>query len=185
MNWNLFWGLYILVFSIATITTWYFLYFKRKNKENRCNEKVIGKVTKYSNIRYNDIRLPVVEYSINNQKYKAVGPHFRGIIKTSIKLMTHKIGDTYKSNLTTREDLPEVLKLHVGQNGIMNYGISPLLDLYPIGSDVEIYYNPNNPKDSYVQRFIKPSKWLNLLLILGIILLILAIYIFFGPKITY
>ena len=146
MNWNLFWGLYILVFSIATITTWYFLYFKRKNKENRCNEKIIGKVTKYSNIRYNDIRLPVVEYSINNQKYKAVGPHFRGIIKTNIKLMTHKIGETYKSNLTTKENLPEVLKLHVGQNGIMNYGI---------------------------------------LLILGVILLILAMYIFFGPKITY
>lgn len=184
MNFNIFWGLYILCFGLIIIFVWYFLYFKKRNRITNCSEKIIGKITRYSLIKYNDISLPVVEYYVDNNKYEVVGPKFTAVVKKYFKSPTNNIKSNISSNLNTREDLPKVLKLNVKENSFVNVRFSPLLDLYPIGSEVDVYYNPKKPKESYVQRFIKPSKIYYLLLILGIILIIVSICIFFGPKIT-
>lgn len=182
MNLNIFFGVYILVFAIVIFIVWYFLYVRKNKKYVRCTEKTTGKVVRYSIVRYNDISLPVVEYVVDGKSYNAVGPHFRGVVKFSFQSPFNKIKTQIKSNLTTREELPETLKLNVKRNNLVSYEISPLLDLYPIGSKVFVYYNPLKPKESYVERFLKPSKWLNLILLLAIILVGLSIYVFFFLK---
>ena len=182
MNLNIFFGVYILVFAIVIFIVWYFLYVRKNKKYVRCTEKIIGKVVRYSIVRYNDISLPVVEYVVDGKSYNAVGPHFRGVVKFSFQSPFNKIKTQIKSNLTTREELPETLKLNVKRNNLVSYEISPLLDLYPIGSKVFVYYNPLKPKESYVERFLKPSKWLNLILLLAIILVCLSIYVLFWMK---
>ena len=60
---------------------------------------------------------------------------------------------------------------------IINFKKLPLYELYPINSEVDVYYNPSKPKESYVDRNIKSSKLLNLILLGGIIFLIFALII--------
>ena len=165
MKLNIFWCIYILAFSLAMFITWYFIYFKKRNKEKRCLEKTTGVVVRYSNMRYNGIRLPVVQYSANNREYTVVGPKFRWIIIKKINNPLNNSKSEIISNLTTKESLPEVLKISLYNSQIINFKKLPLYD------------NPSKPKESYVDRNIKSSKLLNLILLGGIIFLIFALII--------
>ncbi len=145
MNWNIFWGLYTLAFSVATLLVWFFLYYRKKHYTELCSVKTTGTVVRYSAVRYNDIT----------------------------------------SNLTTREDLLSVLKLNLRQNSLAGLTESPLLELYPIGSQADVFYNPHKPKMAYVQRFARPQKVLyTIVLLLGLTFLAAALFIFFGPTIA-
>lgn len=182
MNWNLFWGIYMLGFSMAILLIWYFIYYRKKNYDIKCSEKTMGKIIKYSAIKYNQISLPIVEYKVNGFNYKAVGPKFRGIIIKSFSNPFIQVDNKIESNITTKEDLPEILKINIKNNLIENIDFNPLINLFPINSLVEVYYNPTNPKCSYVYRLIKPSKWLISIVILSICFFIISIILFFGPK---
>lgn len=180
MNWNIFWGTYILVFAIIMFCVWYFIDFKKTVLKKKCTDKTNGKIIKYSRIAYNKINLPVVEYIVNGVTYKTVGPKFKGTITKCFSASFAK-SSSVETNLTTRENLPDVLKIHIKNS---SYIENPLLSLYPIGSDVEVYYNPNKPRMSYVQRVVKPYWLLKILLFLSIVLLIFSLYLFFGPTIV-
>lgn len=177
MNLNIFWSIYILTFSLAMLIIWYFTYFKKRNKEKRYLEKTTGIVIRYSNTRYNGIRLPVVQYIVDNKKYKVVGPKFRWIVVKKINNPLNNSKNEIISNLTTKKSLPEILKISLYNNQIINFKRLPLYELYPVNSEVEVYYNPSKPKESYVERNIKPSKLLNLILLGGIILMIFSLYL--------
>ena len=183
MNWNLFWGFYTLAFSIACLLAWYIFGYRKSNIDKKCTEKTTGKIIRYSYILYNKVSLPVVQYFVNDKSYTVVGPKFKGsvILKTSTPF--NNIKADIESNLTTREELPDVLKLKVKRNSYISYQTSPLLELFPIDSSVNVYYNPNNPKMAYVERFVKPTKWFIISLIFGIICLGLSLFFFFGPEI--
>ena len=105
MNLNIFWSIYILTFSLAMLIIWYFTYFKKRNKEKRCLEKTTGIVIRYSNTRYNGIRLPVVQYILDNKKYKVVGPKFRWIVMKKINNPLNNSKNEIISNLTTKKSL--------------------------------------------------------------------------------
>lgn len=177
MNLNIFWSIYILTFSLAMLIIWYFTYFKKRNKEKRCLEKTTGIVIRYSNTRYNGIRLPVVQYIVDNKKYKVVGPKFRWIVVKKINNPLNNSKNEIISNLTTKKSLPEILKISLYNNQIINFKRLSIYELYPVNSEVEVYYNPSKPKESYVERNIKPSKLLNLILLGGIILMIFSLYL--------
>lgn len=134
-------------------------------------------------VRYNDISLPVVEYTANGRTYTVVGPKFSATVSKSFSSPFAKTDIT--SNLTTREDIPSVLKLNLRQNSLASLTESPLLELYPIGSEVDVFYNPRKPKMAYVQRFARPQKVLyTIVLLLGLTFLAAALFVFFGPTIT-
>ena len=166
-----------LSFFTSNVYHLVFYLFKKRNKEKRCLEKTTGVVVRYSNMRYNGIRLPVVQYSANNREYTVVGPKFRWIIIKKINNPLNNSKSEIISNLTTKESLPEVLKISLYNSQIINFKKLPLYELYPINSEVDVYYNPSKPKESYVDRNIKSSKLLNLILLGGIIFLIFALII--------
>lgn len=185
MNWNIFWGLYTLAFAVAALLVWYFLYYRKKHYTELCSVKTTGTVVRYSAVRYNDISLPVVEYTANGRTYTVVGPKFSATVSKSFSSPFHRVKTDITSNLTTREDLPSVLKLNLRQNSLAGLTESPLLELYPIGSEVDVFYNPRKPKMAYVQRFARPQKILyTIVLLLGLTFLAAALFIFFGPTIT-
>lgn len=175
MDLNIFFRLFILVFSITMFIVWYFVYFKRKNKEKRCSEKMIGKVIRYSMANYNNVHLPVVEYYVNSKRYTVVGPRFKLITHKKVRNSFYNRESVINSNLTNKDELPDSLKYEYYSNGIVSIQKLPLYDLYPINSEVTVYYNPLKPKESYVQRYIKPSKFLNFILILGVIFLLVSV----------
>ena len=154
MNWNIFWGLYTLAFAVATLLVWYFLYYRKKHYTELCSVKTTGTVVRYSAVRYNDISLPVVEYTANGRTYTVVGPKFSATVTKSFSSPFHRAE-------------------------------SPLLELYPIGSKVDVFYNPRKPKMAYVQRFARPQKVLyTIVLLLDLTFLAAALFVFFGPTIT-
>ncbi|MGT2754402.1 DUF3592 domain-containing protein [Streptococcus ovis] len=60
----------------------------------------------------------------------------------------------------TREHLPQILTFSTVANSFISITKSPLLDLFPVGSTVMVYYNPRTPKYAYVERPLDPSaKW--------------------------
>lgn len=185
MNWNIFWGLYTLAFAVASLLVWFFLYYRKKHYTELCSVKTTGTIVRYSAVRYNDVRLPVVEYTANGHTYTVVGPKFSATVTKSFSSPFHRVKSDITSNLTTWENLPDVLKLNLRQNSIASLTESPLLELYPIGSQVDVFYNPRKPKMAYVQRFPRPQKVLyTIVLLLGITFLAAALFIFFGPTLT-
>ena len=117
--------------------------------------------------------------------YTVVGPKFSATVTKSFSSPFHRAKTDITSNLTTREDLPNVLKLNLRQNSLAGLTESPLLELYPIDSEVDVFYNPRKPKMAYVQRFARPQKVLyTIILLLGLTFLAAALFIFFGPTIT-
>lgn len=183
MKLNIFFSIYLLTFSLAMFIVWYFTYLKKLNKEKKCLKKITGTIIRYSNMRYNGIRLPVVEYNVDNNKYTVIGPKFRWIIMKKFNNPTINQKCEITSNLTTRNSLPETLKISLYNRNIVNFKTLPLYKMYPINSEVDVYYNPLKPKESYVERNIKPSKFLNLILLFGILFLIFAVYLIFINKI--
>lgn len=185
MNWNFFWGIYVLIYDIAIFMVAYFVGWKSMHKKERCNKKTEGTVIRYSNIRYDGVSLPVVEYTVNGQNYNVVGPKFKASIKKNISTPFSNPIAKQKTNLNTREDLPDVLKINRIENNFVSITNSPLKELYPIDSKVNVYYNEKKPKDSYVERYAGTMLFFSFYLpmFLGICSLILSLYFFFGPRI--
>lgn len=185
MNWNIFWGIYLLIFDIAMFLIAYLLGWKSMHKKERCNKKTEGTVIRYSYVRYNGVSLPVVEYFVDGNNYKVVGPKFKAGVKKTFSAPWNSLIAKQETNLNTREDLPDVLKINSTENSFVNIRITPLKDLYPIGSKVDVYYDERNPKVSYVQRYAGTMLFFSFYLpfVLGILFLILSLYFFFGPRI--
>ncbi len=170
-----------IVYSIILFLIYYFLYYKKRNYVKECLIKTNGKIINYSKVLYNNISLPIVEYLVNGEKFTVVGPKFTA---STFKYSTKYNEEIYISNLTDRENLPKVLKVVINPNLYVENSISshksPLSKLYPINSEAPVYYNPNNPKMAYVQRYINPSKLWNILLVFAILIFIVCIYFLFN-----
>lgn len=185
MNWNIFWGIYLLIFDIAMFIIAYFLGWKSMHMKERCNKKIEGTVIQYSNLRYNGVSLPVVEYVVNGKNYKVAGPKFKAsVIKTFSAPWNNPITNQ-TTNLHAKEDLPDVLKINAKKNSFVSITTTPLMELYPIGTKVDVYYDENKPKVSYVQRYAGTMHFFSFYLpfALGILFFILCLYFFFGPRI--
>ncbi len=184
MNWNLFWGLYCLVFAAACWLCAFFLCIRPAGKEKRCTAHAKGRITRYSAVSYGGIHLPVVEYKVDGIVYKITGPKFRSVLKTVKRTPLDSPGARMETNLTTRGALPDRLVVKIFANSLVNAGLSPLLQLYPIGSAADVYYNPSRPRDAFVERFEGVSRWVKvLLLFLAVVITAAGAAILFGPEI--
>lgn len=187
MNWNLFWGFYMLAFAVACLLVTYLVGYRSMTMIKRCNKKTTGTVIGHSAFRYNYVSLPVVEYEVDGKIYKVVGPKFKaGIKKTKITPFNKVVSET-KYNIKSKEDLPDVAVLNVESNPFASVVInkSPMVDLYPVDSKVDVYYSSKRPKTAYVQRYVGYPKifsfWVPL--IIGILCVIGSLACFFGEPI--
>lgn len=162
---GIFWGLYFLAFAIACWVLLYILYFRHFGEEKRCIAHTQGYIRRYSTIAYVEMHIPLVEYVVDGKKYKVAGPKFKGATSISVSTPFENPKTNIESNLTTRENLPDVLKVKIHKNSLVSASISPIMELYPIGSYADVYYNPKKPKEAYVQRYVKNTTWLMALLI--------------------
>ena len=183
MNLNLLVSMLIGVGSLVCWLATYFFVIRNMNKPNRCVSRTNGKVIRYSSINYSGIHIPLVSYQVDGKEYRIAGPKFKG---SMVKTSSTPFEDTeteMETNLTTREELPDFLIVRARQNSFLSMTYSPLLALYPIGSDVDVYYNPKKPKDAFVQRHEGYNKVLLILFVsLGILLTLGALFILFGPQ---
>lgn len=126
-----------------------------KNKQRRCTQKATGTVIRYS-YADNDISLPIVEYFVDGIRYLGKRK-WRGYQITQGPWVKESavIADKDKNTLKIRETSFE----HK----------NPICELYPVGMCLDVFYNPEKPRQNYAEVIDnKPS-------VAGVVLLFTAL----------
>lgn len=169
-------GIFLSIGGLTLILLAFILFYKYLIQEKRCTSKTKGVIKKYTICSYGGtnggVHLPVVYYYINDKEYKVVGPKFRSYITITINTPI-----TSNTNIEYKIDEKQRLIIKKHNNSIVSINKNPLEEIYPIGKEIDVYYDPNNPKLSYVLRYI-PIKWpFYLTFISGVLVLIIDLLI--------
>lgn len=168
-----------IILSLGTITLIllaFKLFYKYLMQEKKCTNKVKGIIRKYTlstrGGENSGIHLPIVYYNVNGKEYKVIGPEYK-----AYKVITKST--PLSKNSMEYKDENQVLTINRTSNSLVGIYKNPIEKLYPINSEIDVYYNPENPKLSYVLRYCN-KKWTFWLTFLsGILLLIIDMIIIF------
>ena len=151
----------LMMLGFAAFTYFMFNFFILSNYRNakRCTEKTEGVIIRYSYALYNGISLPVVEYTVNGKQYKVLGPKFLYAISNTISSPVGSIVSDVKMDNIEDGEIPQVLRYKIYRNSFISLTKSPLMERFPIGGKVTVYYDPKKPKYSYVERPLKPGRF--------------------------
>ncbi len=130
-------------------------FYKYLVQQKKCTSKVKGIVKKYT-FAYrggedSGVHLPIVFYNVNGKEYKVVGPEYKKYIVCS------RSGPLTENEMEFKED-DQILKINRTINSFVGIRNNPMQELYPVDSEVDVYYDPSNPKLSYVLRYCD-RKW--------------------------
>jgi len=154
---------FIIFVAVGLILMILSLLFKSKDNKmiKQCNQKVKGKVIKYTLWNNSDVHFPIVEYIVNNNKYLQRLKYGWVITKeSSFKKVDAEIENNVNSD-----------KLVISKNSHITTNV--LKEQFPIGTELDVYYNPQNPKKSYVMRYVK-SPIVKVFFFTGMLFIILS-----------
>ena len=142
-----------------------------KKKNAACTAVTNGTVVKHG--FYGEGKMaPIVEFSVGGETYQT-RKKYNGVKRVSVTGFPNKI----KANVW--ED--EKGWLHVKTGSFAN--MRQLAEnLWPIGSQMTVYYNPQNPKKNYVDRPITNRFVMIMFVIMGMVCAALGILVFFLMK---
>ena len=168
--------------GFAVFTYFMFDYFILSNYRNakRCTEKTEGVIIRYSYALYNGISLPVAEYTVDGNRYMVVGPKFRSAISNTISTPLGSIVSDVKMDNFEDGEIPQVLRYKIYRNSFISLTKSPLMERFPIGGKIAVYYDPKKPKYSYVARPLKPGRyaWVTKCSIYSLVFMMVALAFF-------
>lgn len=154
-------GLILIIFGILMN-----MISKKHNK--RCTKSVEGKVISYS-FPGESRMYPIVEYVVDGITYKTK-KKYKGI--KSIKAS----GIPLPVKSSAYED--EKGYLHIKSGAISN--VRQMAEkLWPINSIMIVYYNPDTPKICYIDRPITNSFASMMFIIMGTVVIVISIIVFF------
>ncbi len=140
------------------------LHLKRKIRS--CTGQTQGKVIKYKYLNERVIS-PMVEYSVNGETFVS-RKKFQGIKSSSITGLPNAVEpDMYED---------EEGYLHI-KSGSFLPAKALAEKLWPIGSTLDVHYNPDQPKMNYVGKPITKHLYIPVSIIIGITGIALAIVI--------
>lgn len=152
--------IFILIGLILLILS---LIFKNKDKKmvEQCSLTTKGKVIKYTLWNNNGVHFPIVEYIVNGTKYNQRLKYGWIVNKSSSfnKIKTKVENDVQEKNLIINSNI------HISTNILKEH--------FPIGTELDVFYSPQNPNKSYVMRFVKnPAE--KVLFCVGLLFIFLA-----------
>ena len=161
------WSIGFIVLSF-TIFLFRYLYLKELNRKKRSTESIKGIVVGYR--YYTDAIAPIVEYVVNEKAFRR-SLEYEWVTTVSLP---------WKSSKATSN--PDLLakRLVLYTNSSVPYTAK---EFFPLGSTMTVWYNPDNPKESYVERFCGAVKvykftyWTLLLTLVFITIIFLTIAI--------
>lgn len=140
----------------------------QNRKNRRCIEKTVGTVVKH--IFYGKGSMcPVVEYRVDGKEYRT-RKKYKGV----------KVIKISGPPLPIKSDAYEDKKgwLHVKTGPAANLRVLAE-KLWPYGSEMTVYYNPENPKKCYVERPVSGGIVTIIFTAMGIGIIFMSILIFF------
>ena len=145
-------GILLSIGTIVLFTLAYKQSYKYFIQEKRCSAKTKGIVKKYTLASRGDgIFLPVVFYTVNGKEYKVVGPEYK-----RYNIITKK--SPFSKNEMEFEEKNQIFTIKRTVNSACGIYRNPMKILYPLYSEIDVYYDPNNPKLAYVLRYCN-KKW--------------------------
>lgn len=129
-----------------------------KKRNSRCTETTTGKVIQYW-LPGNGQMMPVVEYTVGETSYKAKR-RYRSTIKTVLGF----------PGVESKAWIDEKNRLHIKEGMYVNR--SKLAEeLWPVGTEMTVYYEPENPENCYVEEPVLARTVTLVLNILGCVFL--------------
>ena len=147
----------VLVFALLFLI--YFLFYRReKNIQKYATTKVVGRVVRYSYLNSSDLAaLPVVEYVVDGKNYE--------------KRLSYSSYET----TTSRKAKAEVLDTKYIRSP---YHVLNLEKIFPIGSKMSVWYNPQKPQQGFVERYPGHDRILRIQMIIFLLVYLLLIVLF-------
>ncbi|MBQ8148184.1 MAG: DUF3592 domain-containing protein [Lachnospiraceae bacterium] len=150
------------------------LFFMRERRIiKKCSAIAIGQVIDYRFRRGdNPFIAPIVEFDVDGKTYRAYR-HYRGIGK-------RKIVATKETNVNDGFYISDSDWFFYEQKGrVFSFRAQAERD-WPLGSTLKVLYNPNKPKQAFVEKIVLKSKVVGIVLLsVGAGLLVVAGVAFF------
>lgn len=158
-------ALYIQIIFIFTVffsflLLIYFLFYKReKNIQKYATMQVIGEVVKHSYLSSVLAALPVVEYVVDGERYQ--------------KRFSYS---TFEET-TSKKEKADVFDIKFIRSP---YHVLDLKNIFPIGSKMTVWCNPQKPKQGFVERYPGHDRILRLhIIIFGTVYILLIVIVTF------
>ena len=173
--WRLLIGLVLLSISILLFFLAYKIGWKYMLQEDRCTAKTTGRIVGYSMWRHGNsaLRLPKVEYETNQGVFTMTGPEYRSVIVSSVSTPFRKQQETdYTTDIYAQS-----FRCHIRKNSLFSVEGNPMRELFPLGSEIDVFYDPYNPQLAYALRYANKKFVFYLLLFGGLLLLAASIIV--------
>ena len=154
----------------------YLLFYKYIIQEKRCTEKTKGVVKKYTlgtrGGEHSGIHLPVVSYNVGGKEYKVVGPEYKSYVVITKSGPMNENSEVYKEE-------NQVLTINRSANSFVEMRGHIMEHIYPVGTKIDVFYNPKKPKLAYVKRYCNKKWGFWLMFLSGIAIIIINLLILF------
>ena len=165
-------GIVGIVFIILSMP----FFLKQKRLEKNCSNKITGKVIKYKYLGSNNARSisPVVKYTIDGKEYTAYR-HYKKIVSTNkyVPNVNEMLGQN--DSFYILDDV-----FYINTKGFYHNYRALAEKMWPLGTELPVFYNPKNPKQGFVEKVITISKIVGIVLLctgVGLIILSFISYI--------
>ena len=127
----------LCVIAIVLLVLAVYLYVKAKQKIERATATVIGRVVDYKK-ELGDYKVPIVKYSVNNTDY-----------------YQHRVfaGHEFTSDHDVKENKAQLTDKDVLRIRNSKQALKSIEALFPRTSTQVVHYNPQNPQESYIEKF--------------------------------
>lgn len=134
-----------MLIGLIPLTIGIILWHKFAHMKKHCTQKIGGRIFKYRNLM-TGTATPVVEYFINGKRYEQYLKYKR-IVR--VKMPHYSINTPAPQN-------PLAPSIIVYRNSFVSSSNAPALaNILPIGMFLDVFFNPQNPQESYVVRPVK------------------------------
>ncbi|MEE3488887.1 MAG: hypothetical protein VZT48_12375 [Bulleidia sp.] len=130
-----------------------------------CTDMVKGKVTRYC-FTNEDEMFPVIQFMVNGQIYET-RKEFEGY---------HVVNSPFVKKAEAYEDERGVFHL---KEGVVTDTGRLAEELWPLGSEMDVYYNPENPDINYAERPVRKNFTASLLIAIGAGVIVMGIVMYF------
>lgn len=164
---------WIIMMSIGLVFLLMAVLFRNADQKmlKRCTRRTKGTVIRFTHWENNGVHFPVVKYLVNNTAYQQT-LKYGAVVRRSSSL--NPVNSTLESDVN-ENTLVIKTNSRISRN--------PLAASFPVGTEMDVYYDPQKPKRSYVMRFRKSPCFL-IFLCVGLFFALLAfVLLFLLPKI--
>jgi hypothetical protein len=154
------------IFFLTVFFIYSYISKRFARRKNLSTERVDGIVVGYAYAK--QVIPPIVEYIVDGVAYKRQLEYRWTVVKSAPWMSRKAVADT-----------PDLLdeNLVISRNSIVSY-TNVLEEAFPKGSIMTVWYNPQNPRESYVERFCNKDKLYKKLALLFLVLYIIFMIVF-------